>query len=57
MISIKNEQEIDLMRKSGKITYEVLMNLKNIIKPGMTTKEIDKYVYNLLINPLMWILL
>ena len=46
MISIKNEQEIDLMRKSGKITYEVLMNLKNIIKPGMTTKEIDKYVYN-----------
>ena len=46
MISIKNEQEIDLMRKSGRITYEVLMNLKDIIKPGMTTKEIDKYVYN-----------
>lgn len=46
MISIKNEQEIDLMRKSGKITYEVLMNLKDIIRPGMTTKEIDKYVYN-----------
>ena len=32
MISIKNEQEIDLMRKSGRITYEVLMNLKDIIK-------------------------
>lgn len=46
MISIKNEQEIELMRASGKITYEVLNNLKNIIKPGMTTKDIDSYVYD-----------
>lgn len=43
MISIKNEQEIELMRKSGLITYEILMNLKDIIKPGITTLDIDRY--------------
>lgn len=46
MISIKNEQEIDLMRKSGKICYDLLMSLKDYIKPGMTTKQIDKYAYD-----------
>lgn len=45
MISIKNNKEIDLMRISGKITYQVLMELKNIIKPGTTLKEIDDFVY------------
>ena len=43
MISIKNEQEIELMRKSGEITYGLLMSLKDYIKPGMTTKQIDDY--------------
>ena len=45
MISIKNEQEIELMRKSGEITYGLLMSLKDFIKPGMTTKQIDDYAY------------
>lgn len=46
MISIKSDDEIELMRKSGKITYDILMNLKDFIRPGITTKEIDKYVYD-----------
>lgn len=50
MISIKNEQEIELMRKSGKITYDILMKLKDYIKPGMTTKQIDKFVYDYIIS-------
>ena len=41
MISIKNEQEIELMKKSGKITYGALCGLKDFIKPGITTKELD----------------
>ena len=41
MISIKKEQEIELMRKSGAITYGVLMELKDFIKPGVTTKQIE----------------
>ncbi len=50
MISIKSSEEIDLMRIAGKITYDLLMDLKDIIKPGITTKEIDKYVYDFIIS-------
>ena len=46
MISIKSEQEIEYMRVAGKIAYDLLMSLKDIIKPGITTKEIDKYAYD-----------
>ena len=45
MISIKNEQEIECMRVAGKIAYDLLVSLKDYIKPGMTTKEIDDYCY------------
>ena len=45
-ISIKNEQEIELMRKSGQISYGLLTSLKKYIKPGMTTKQIDKYAHD-----------
>ena len=50
MISIKNEQEIELMRKSGEITYGVLSGLKDFIKVGVTTKEIDKFVYDYIVS-------
>lgn len=50
MISIKNEQEIELMRESGKITYGALCGLKDFIKPGVTTKDIDKYVHDYIIS-------
>lgn len=46
MISIKSEQEIEYMKVAGKIAYDLLMNLKDVIKPGITTKEIDKYAYD-----------
>ena len=50
MISIKNEQEIELMKKSGKITYGALCGLKDFIKPGITTKDIDKFVYDYIVS-------
>lgn len=50
MIHIKNKKEIELMKISGNITYEVLMNLKDIIKSGMSTKDIDKYVHDYIIS-------
>ena len=46
MISIKNEKEIEKMRVAGKIAYDLLMSLKDVIKPGVTTKEIDKFAYD-----------
>lgn len=45
MIDIKSEDEIKLMRHSGKIAYELLNNLKDLMKPGVTTKELDDYSY------------
>lgn len=50
MISIKSDEEINLMKLSGKITYEVLMNLKDFIKPGITTKQIDTYVHDYIVS-------
>ena len=50
MISIKTENEIADMKKAGQIAFELLNYLENVIKEGMTTKEIDtlseKFVTN-----------
>lgn len=43
-IQIKSKSEIKLMRKAGKIVSDCLIELKNHIKPGMTTKDIDYFV-------------
>lgn len=40
-VSIKSEREIVLMREAGKILFEVHEKLAEIIKPGITTLEID----------------
>ncbi|MGL5614851.1 MAG: type I methionyl aminopeptidase [Sarcina sp.] len=42
MITIKNEIEIDLMRKAGRIVGETLNLLKQNIRPGITTAELDR---------------
>ncbi|MFI3227625.1 MAG: type I methionyl aminopeptidase [Clostridia bacterium] len=44
MITIKNNQEIELMRISGKIAKSALIAAGKAIKPGVTTAEIDKIV-------------
>lgn len=41
-VSIKSEREIELMREAGRILYEVHEELSKIIKPGITTLDIDK---------------
>lgn len=45
MISVKSEEEIKLMRYSGVIAYQLLINLKDLMKVGITTKELDDYAY------------
>jgi len=44
MIIIKSDQEIDIMRESGKVTAHILKELENFIKPGMSTMDIDQFV-------------
>ena len=43
-ITIKSKDEIELMREAGKVTAEILASLEDFIKPGMTTKDVDRYV-------------
>lgn len=42
MIFIKNDLELDLMRKAGRIVAETLLLLEHEIKPGISTKELDR---------------
>lgn len=42
MISIKNNEEIELLRVAGEITGSTHNYLKPFIKPGITTLELDK---------------
>ncbi|GIM29915.1 methionine aminopeptidase [Clostridium polyendosporum] len=42
MIILKNDLEIDLMRKAGKLCGETLLLLEEKIRPGITTAELDK---------------
>lgn len=44
MIIIKSEQEIDIMRESGKVTGYILRELENFIKPGMSTMDVNEFV-------------
>jgi len=43
MITIKSERELDFMRKAGAITGGILDELTDMVKPGVTTSELDFY--------------
>ena len=42
MVTIKSEREIELMREAGKILAKVHEELGKAVKPGISTKEIDR---------------
>ena len=44
MIIIKKPEQIMLMRKAGKITAEALLVARDAIRPGVSTKEVDKKI-------------
>ena len=41
-VTIKSEREIELMREAGRLLAEVHDELAAFIKPGISTKDIDK---------------
>ncbi len=41
MIIIKNSEQLGLMKKAGVITAEALLCARELIRPGISTKEID----------------
>ncbi|MDD6920148.1 MAG: type I methionyl aminopeptidase [Eubacteriales bacterium] len=54
MIIIKSEKEIEIMRTAAKVTAEVLVELENFIKPGMSTADIDKFVEDYIVGKGMY---
>ncbi|MGG3799370.1 type I methionyl aminopeptidase [Metabacillus fastidiosus] len=44
MISLKSEREINLMHEAGKLLAECHRQIAKLIKPGITTMEIDQFV-------------
>jgi len=41
MINVKSERELEKMRASGRVTAQVLAELKHAVKPGATTAQIN----------------
>ncbi|MCK4312457.1 MAG: M24 family metallopeptidase, partial [Candidatus Cloacimonetes bacterium] len=48
MIKIKNKNEIVKMRESNRIVALLLHRLGSIIKPGVSTYELEKFADNLI---------
>jgi len=49
MIAIKNEQELSYMRRTGKITAAARALAGEMVRPGVSTKEIDKAVHDFIV--------
>ena len=48
MITLKSPHEIELMRRAGKITAAARALARDMVKPGVTTAQIDKAVFQLI---------
>ncbi|MGI6450861.1 MAG: type I methionyl aminopeptidase [Desulfitobacteriia bacterium] len=42
MIELKSKDQLELMRQAGRIVAEVLEIMREMVKPGVTTEELDK---------------
>ena len=42
MVTLKSAREIEAMERSGRITAKVLTDLMKAVRPGMTTRDLDK---------------
>ena len=50
MIIVKSEREIELMRRAGKITAAARALAGEMVRPGVTTKAIDKAVHDYIVS-------
>ena len=50
MVTIKTDEEIALMRKANLIVRDALDLVGEKIKPGMTTKQVDKLVHDYIVK-------
>lgn len=50
MIILKSQREIDLMRRSGEVTFLALEKMRQACKPGVTTLDLDRIAYDFIIS-------
>ena len=50
MIAIKNERELTLMRKACRITAAARALAGEMVRPGVSTKQIDKAVHDFIVS-------
>jgi methionyl aminopeptidase len=50
MVTIKKGDEIELMRRSGKLAAEVLLMIAPYIKPGVTTNELNDRCHDFILD-------
>lgn len=50
MITIKSDREIELMKEAGRINYLTHKVVKDNLKPGISTKALDKIAYDFIIS-------
>ena len=50
MISIRTQDEIELLRRAGEIVGETHHYLEKFLNPGITTKELDKLAYDFILS-------
>ena len=46
MITLKSESELKLMRVSGKVVADALVEIGKRVKPGVTTRELDQFAFD-----------
>jgi methionyl aminopeptidase len=44
MVVLKTPEQLKLMKQAGRITGEALMKAREVIRPGISTKEIDRVI-------------
>ena len=45
MVSLKSERELDFMRKAGKAVATILDDLGKLVRPGITTQDLDQFAF------------
>jgi methionyl aminopeptidase len=50
MIKLKSNEEISLMAISGKLASQAMLAVSEKVKPGVTTKELDKVAHNVIVK-------
>src|SRR3954449_11388867 len=45
-ITLKSRRELELMRAAGRVVHRALSRAQELARPGMTTLELDRIVYD-----------